>query len=104
MPIYAYTGEDNEVYRLRLDEDTAAAGSFSSQTGFTTNVKAKVSKTNREHGIRPRGVRLSRVTEATVGRFLPVASNSAAESLLSAGTVTIGSETWTVTSAVAEDY
>lgn len=101
---YAYTGEDGEVHRVRLEEETAAAGGFTATSGFTSNIRAKVSKSNGEFGLRPRGVRLSREATATVGRFLPVANNTTQESLISAGTVTIGSETWNVIAPVAEDY
>ena len=101
---YAYVAEDGETYKVRLDEDTATAGGFSATSGFTTNVRAKVSKNNGEAGLRPRGVRCSRAAESTVSRFLPVATNAQVESLVEAGTVTIGGQTWTVTSAQAEDY
>lgn len=101
---YAYTAEDGEVYRIRLEEDTATAGGFSATSGFTSSAYVKVSKGNREFGIRPRGVRLSREATATVGRFLPCATNAQVESLVEQGTVTVGGETWTVTSAQAEDY
>lgn len=101
---YAYTAEDGQVYKLKMKPDTATAGSFSATSGFTTNVYAKISKGDGEHGLRPRGVRLSREATATVGKFLPVATNAAIEALVSAGTVTIDGETWNVVSSVAEDY
>lgn len=101
---YSYTSNSGDVWRVRLDDDTAAAGSFSGTTGIDANTpRAKVSKNNGEAGLRPRGVRLSRVAQATVSRFLPVATESAVDALVSAGTVTVGGESWTVTSAVAED-
>ncbi len=101
---YAYTAESGEVHRVRLEAETAAAGGFSATTGFTSSVRAKVSKNNGEFGLRPRGVRLSREAVATVGRFLPVADSGTVDSLVTAGTVTIGGETWQVISPVAEDY
>lgn len=101
---FAYPAEDGQVYKLKMEADTAAAGGFASQSGFTTNVYAKISKGNAEHGLRPRGVRLSRVATATVSKFLPAVSNAIVEALVEAGNVTIGGEAWVVTSAQAEDY
>lgn len=103
--VYAYSRDDGEIQRIRLQPETAAAGDFTSAVGFTLGGFVKVSKTNREFGIRPRGVRLSRVDgNATRYRFLPVATASAQTALLDAGTVTIGSTSWTVTSTVGEDF
>lgn len=101
---YAYTAEDGQVYKLKLKPETASAGSFTATSGFTTGVYAKVSKGKSEHGLKPRGVNLSREATATVSRFLPVVSNAVVEQLVSTGTVTVDGETWTVTSASPEDY
>jgi hypothetical protein len=102
---FAYNANDGEIYKIRLTDVTAGAGGFTSQTGFTSEVYAKVSKSNREFGIRPRGVRVSRMDgNAKVYRFLPVATPAALEAILAAGNVNIGGEGWNVTTSVAEDY
>ena len=101
---YAYTCDDGDVKRLRIDEETASAGGFSAQTGFNDRDSAKVSKSNREAGLRPRGVRLRREDGNAIRyRFLPCATSATVDSLLSSATVTIGSNTWEVTSAVGEN-
>jgi len=103
--VYAYAGNDGEIYRIRLQAATAAAGDFTSQVGFTSSVFAKVSKTNREFGIRPRGVRLvSTAAGEKSYRFLPCATQAAVDGLVSAGTVSIGGTSYRVTAPVAEDY
>ena len=101
---YAYTREDAEIQRIRLESSTAAAGGFTAQTGYTIDGFVKVSKSNREFGLRPRGLRLSREDgNAKRYRFLPCATNTQQDSIKTAGTVTIGSVTWTVISPVGED-
>jgi hypothetical protein len=101
---YAYISDSEDSFRIKLTAETAAAGGFTDTTGLSSQSPyVKVSKGNREFGLRPRGVRLSREAIGTVSRFLPVATNDQVESLVSQGTVTIGGETWTVTSAQPED-
>lgn len=101
---YAYTCEDGDIKRVRLDDDTAAAGGFTATTGFNDRDSAKVSKTSREAGLRPRGVRLKRTDGNAIRyRFLPCATSATVDSLVTSGTVTIGSQAWTVTTAVGEN-
>lgn len=106
-----YEGDDSQVYNLKLTTDYAAAAGTEPVGGVTSDIKPKISKTNREHGIRPRAVRLVR----TVGTapdtfkkyaFLPVLTsvewNSGAFSPGAA--INIGTTAYTVSSRIAEDY
>lgn len=102
--VYAYVADDGDVKRIRLSNEFAEAGSFSATTGFTDPDFVKVSKTNREFGLRPRGVRVRRRgTNGLEYRFVPMATEAAQDAAVAAGTLTIGANTWTVTSAVDED-
>lgn len=111
MPKFSYTDDEGEVHPIRLDDDTATAGGFTNTTATTSNIIAKVSKGNREFGLRPRGVRLSRTVgtapnQATRSKFLPVATEAGydAAAFNPNSEVTIGSNTWNVTTRVPEDY
>ena len=101
--IYQYVSNQGEGYRIRLDEDTAAAGGFSVE-GSALQPFAKVSKTNGEFGLRPRSLRVSIVSNNRVlYRLLPFATQAALEAAADSGTISIGSDTWTVVSLVPED-
>lgn len=106
-----YTGDDGGTYRIRVSDDTAASGSFTATGTATSNIVAKVSKSNREFGIRPRGVRLSRLVgaapnQATRYKFLPVATEAAYDGAAfnPNAEVTVGANTWTVVTREPEDY
>jgi len=111
MPKYTYTAESGDTHPIRLNADSATAGSFAAGATATSDIIAKVSKSDREFGLRPRGVRLSR----NIGtdeipnmryRFLPVATESAydAAAFNTNADVTVGSLTWQVVTRVPEDY
>lgn len=111
MPRYRYTADSGETHSIRLSSDSATAGSFTGSATVTSSIKAKVSKGSREFGLRPRGVRLSRNLgdddEPNMRyRFLPVATEALYDGAGFAedSEITIGGDTWTVTSKVPEDY
>lgn len=99
----AYTSDNDETFRVRLQEDTAAAGGFT--TPAPANVPfAKISKSGRGFGIRPRGVRGSYLDgNRKVYRFIPFATEAAYESALSSGSVTVGGQAYTNLKRVPED-
>lgn len=103
--IYTYTSNAGDTFRIRLDEDTATAGGFTAGAADATRPFVKVSKSNREFGIRPRGVRLSREDGNAIRyRFLPCATAAQQASVAAGGSVTIGGVSWTnVISVVPED-
>lgn len=111
MPKKIYTDDAGVTHPIRVSDPTATAGIFTASGTATSNVIAKVSKSNREFGLRPRGVRLSRLVgtapdQATRYKFLPVATLAAYTGAAFApnATITIGSNTWTVDTREPEDY
>lgn len=106
-----YESADGTIHSLLLDPLRAAQAGAEPVGGTVSKVKAQISKTNKEFGIRPRGVRLSRVIGTAPNTFkkytfLPVLTETAWNSATYAlgATITIDSVDWTVVSSVSEDY
>lgn len=106
-----YEADGGSIHGLLLDPTRAAVAGAEPSGAVSSNIKAKVSKGNKEYGIRPRGVRLTRVvgTEPDTFRkysFLPVLSLTA----FASATFAVGAEividgvTWEVAAKVPEDY
>lgn len=106
-----YEDKDGTVYALQLTAEFAIAAGTEPTGGVSSDIKPKISKSNREYGIRPRGVRLVR----TVGTapdtfkkyaFLPVLTQ--VEWLSGAyapgAGINIGTTAYTVVSRVDEDF
>lgn len=106
-----YESDDSEVYAIVLSPDFAAKAGTAPTGTVTSPIKAKVTKSSRAYGIRPRGVTLSRTLGTapdtfTKTTFLPVLTPSAFASATFAlgASITIGSTAWTVVSKRGEDY
>lgn len=109
--ITKYESENGTIHGLTLgSERLAAAGTVPTGT-VSSPIKAQISKSNREYGLRPRGVRLAR----TVGTapdtfkkytFLPIllATEFSSATFAIGATVTIDGTDWTVVAKVPEDY
>lgn len=107
-----YEANNGDIYAIKLSFiDAAAAGS--PPTGAVTQPhRVKVSKTNREVGIRPRGVRLVRQIAAGANdflykyKFLPVltAAQWGTGGFAIDQTITLDTVEWTVKALVPEDY
>lgn len=76
-----------------------------------SSIPAKISKGNREFGLRPRGVRLARDVggdEGTTTKYtflpVPVASAWGTTPYVDGGAVTINAVQWLVVGLVEEDY
>ena len=106
-----YEADSGDIHGIRLTPDYSAAAGTAPTGDVNNSIKVKVSKTNREFGIRPRGVRLSR----TVGTapdtfkkyaFLPVlgAVEFAGAGFAIGTTITIGGIDYTVIAKVPEDF
>jgi len=106
-----YESNDAEIYSIKLTPAFAEKAGTAPTGAVTSPIKVKVSKGNREYGIRPRGVTLAR----TVGTdpdtfvkttFLPVLTLSAFSSATFAldAKITIDGTEWTVVSKRGEDY
>lgn len=106
-----YESEEGDIHSLRLTPAYAAVAGTEPQGNVTNKIPAKVTKGNREFGLRPRGVRLFRTLgtgEDTFKRYAFLPLRSEADDDLPAyqegATVTIGTVVWTVGAFVAEDY
>ena len=104
-----YEGNDGRIYRLRLTSDFAAAAGTEPTGKINTYIKPKISKSKREYGIRPRGVRLVRIigTPPDTFRkyaFLPVLTRSEwLSNAFSPGVmISLGTTVYTVLSRVEE--
>lgn len=106
-----YESDTGTIHPIRIDSERVAASGAAPAGAITSNAFAKISKTNREFGIRPRGVRLSR----TLGTapltfkkytFVPVLSATAwvGAAFNPGAEVTIDEVAWTVVARVPEDY
>lgn len=106
-----YESNDGDVHAMRLDSARLAVAGPAPTGSATSNIKATVSKTNRTHGIRPRGVRLARTIgtapdTATKYAFLPVLTPGAyaGAGFQLGASITYGGFTWTIVARVEEDY
>lgn len=106
-----YEARDGKIHLIKLTPAYAAVAGTVPTADVDSRIKVKVSKGNREHGLRPRGVTLAR----TVGTapdtfvkytFLPlrsIADETKAEYQLGKK-ITIDSVEWEVVAFVPEDY
>lgn len=110
MPRAKYEADDGDIKPIRLSSETIAAAGAQPAGATTDPDYVKVSKGNREFGMRPRGVRLSR----NIGtdeipnmryKFLPILTPAAFDTAAFAvgAEIAIGGNTWEVVAKVAED-
>lgn len=111
MPTSKYQADNDAVHKIRLSTDRLAKAGTAPSGAIDSPIPVKVSKSNREFGIRPRGVRLTRplnptATDKIYYTFLPVltASGLAAAAFNVGATIQIGSTDWKVLARVNEDY
>ena len=107
----SYESDSGDIHKITLsDERTTVAGT--APTGaINSDIKVKVSKGNKEFGIRPRMVQLSRVVgtgedAARLYSNLPVLTPADFDSAAFAigAEITIGGVIWTIISKSPEDY
>ena len=106
-----YLADSGTIHRLVMSAPRIAVAGTPPAGDIDSRIPAKVSKSNREYGIRPRGVRLMRpvnptATDKVYRAFLPVLTETAwdAAGFNEDATVTIGGVAWKVTARVPEDY
>lgn len=106
-----YQSNADDIHVISLTPDYAAQAGTPPGGAITSDIKVKVTKTNREHGIRPRGVRLYRFIgtppdQAIRYGFLPVLTETAWEGATYApeAEITIGSTAWKVLARQPEDF
>lgn len=111
LTVTKYQADSGSIHSLSLTAPFAAAAGAAPSGDVDDDVKPKITKSKREYGLKPRGVRLARVIGTgdetfKVYSFLPVLTPAVfASATFSLGAdVTLGGNTWTVVSKDAEDY
>lgn len=106
-----YEADSGKKHPIRLTPEYNSVAGTPPASPATSNIRAKVSKTNREFGIRPRRVILSRTVGTAPNTFrkyayLPVLTPTAYNSNTFAlgATVTINSVDYDVVGKQNEDY
>lgn len=106
-----YEADSGDIHGILLHPDKAAVAGSPPTGDVSSPIKAKISKTNKEYGIRPRGVRLARIIGTAPDTFkkyafLPVLTSAAmgTPAFAIGATITIGGVAWIVVSHEGEDY
>lgn len=106
-----YEADDGTIHAIRLRPETVAIAGAAPGGAVDSSIKVKVTKSNREFGIRPRSITISQTKGTDPDTFkvyatIPIlteAAFAAAPAQLGAE-VTYDGDTWTVVSRNAEDY
>jgi hypothetical protein len=116
MAATKYASDGGSIHSLQLSAGKAAVASNTVPSGAVdSSIKAKISKSNREFGLRPRGVTMQLSVTGGSGAnavtkirymFLPILEQTVFDGATFAiGTThTYKGATWTVSAKVAEDY
>ena len=111
MAVSRYLADNNDVHAIRLSPARLAVAGAPPAGAVTSEINVKVSKSNREYGIRPRGVVLSRPVapgpdDKIFRSFLPVLTPTAFASATFAkgANLIVGGTTWIIISKQNEDY
>lgn len=116
MATRKYQSDNETIHVIRLSEDKAAVdGNTEPEGAVDSRIKVKISKSNREFGIRPRGIRIAIERSATEGEvtvkrvdraFIPILQKSVfdGDTFAPESTVTYKDEEWKVSEKVGEDY
>lgn len=104
-----YQSDEGGIHPISLDPGSVAAAGAAPTAAIDSQIRAKVSKSNKEAGLRPRGLRLARTVGAAPNEFVryafaPVLTPTAYEAATVQGTVTYQGDTWTIVAKVPEDY
>lgn len=107
----SYQSDSGDIHAMLMEPDRFAVAGTPPTGAVNSFIKAKISKTNREYGIRPRGVRLARIIGAGDDTFrkysfLPVLTPAAynGEGFAIGATITIDGTAWEIVAKVGEDY
>lgn len=106
-----YETNEGDISIMRLLPSRAAVAGTQPADASNTSLRVKISKSDREFGVRPRGVRLSRIVGTAPDTFrrysfLPVTTPTAfATAAFQLGaTIAIDGTDWTVSARIEEDY
>lgn len=104
-----YASDGGAVFKIRIGEDLYTALTTKSGGTVTQNSYVKISKTNREFGLRPRLAVLSRTAGTAPDQFVKykripaLTADDFAGQLAIGQTITIGGTAWTVVDNLQED-
>lgn len=106
-----YLGDEGEIHPIRLDSLRYAAGGTPPTGAVDSSIKVKISKSNREFGVRPRSVTLVRTVGTAPDTFrkysdLPVMTPTdfSSPAFAIGGTITIDGIIWVIIGKKPEDY
>lgn len=106
-----YEDDAGRIHPFAMTADYFAATSSASAAAVTDELRPKISKTKREYGLKPRGVRLSRTVGVAPNTFKKytflavIGAVAFASAEYSVGTeITINGVAWTVIAKVPEEY
>lgn len=112
MPITRYEGDNGQIHPIRVSPQTFAVSGGPPAGATTSRIKAKMSKTNREHGLRPRHIIIAKNVGTEVDPVqkyarIPILTldtfNSAPYSEGAPFTYNLTAD-WTIVSKESEDY
>lgn len=103
-----YEADGGTIHKIRLTAKTVTIAGTAPTEDVDSPVPAKVSKSDGEYGVRPRGIRITRVvgTGAAAFRqyaFVPVLTPTTWDGLSENSTVTYDGNSWTIATKVPED-
>lgn len=111
MPKTKYEADSGAIHTITMSADRIAVAGTPPAGDVDSDIRVKISKTDREFGIKPRGVSLARTVgtapdTATKYSFLPVLSQADfTGSGFSLGTsITYGGFTWEIVARFGEDF
>lgn len=104
-----YQSDSGEIYKMRIDENSVSAAGGSAGAP-TSSMFVKITKSDREFGLRPRFVTLSETFTTTGGRSfkeyrrLPMTTLAAWNAVAEDSTLTVGGKQYDVVGKEKEDY
>ena len=111
MPKSKYQADGGDIHPIRLSQASLDAAGAPPGGAVDNQIIAKVSKGNREFGLRPRGVNLTREVGSAPNiiirrKFLPVLTETAYDSATFAvgAVVAVGGTDWEVATKEPEDF
>lgn len=106
-----YEADSGLIHPIRMDSLRYAAAGTPPNGESSSSIKAEIGKSNREFGLRPRGVTLGRTLGTAPDTFvrysfLPVlrAADFVDATFAAGATITIDSVVWTIISKQNEDF
>lgn len=108
LTLTKYEANGGTIHKIRLTSKTVAIAGDAPTGAVDSPIPAKVSKSDGEYGVRPRGIRITRVvgTGDTAFRkyaFVPVLTSETWDGLSENASVTYAGAAWTIATKVQED-